>query len=62
MFCLLMSYQNSGALFTEKKKKNNEKKYDILPKMPFPVQADGNVLVRHYSLQFVKLGPTDLET
>lgn len=61
MFCLLMSYQNSGALFTEKKKNNNDKKYDILPKMPFPVQADGNVLVRHYSLQFVKLGPTDLE-
>lgn len=45
-----------------KKKNNNDKKYDILPKMPFPVQADGNVLVRHYSLQFVKLGPTDLET
>ena len=44
------------------KKKNNDKKYDILPKMPFPVQADGNVLVRHYNLQFVKLGPTDLET
>lgn len=44
-----------------KKKNNNDKKYDILPKMPFPVQADGNVLVRHYSLQFVKLGPTDLE-
>lgn len=45
-----------------KKKNNNDKKYDILPKMPFPVQADGNVLVRHYSLQFVKLGPTDLGT
>ena len=57
-----MSYQNSGALFTEKKKKNNDKKYDILLKTPFPVQADGNVLVRRYSLQFIKLGPTDLET